>query len=361
MLERRVGSLNCGIDLSHAGRDDRDVSYDISDQRSREVGSAAPQTHLAGRSLMEVFGDSVALSRPSDPPAYERKVGPFPASLIRGGWCAAAAVILGVLLAPASAHAETTTASVPKSREYFHVTESAHGHYALLLHMGCTLARCPRPTRVEVDVSVGKPGQTTGSCPNGTFALWANVKNTRFAYSGKVFLAGHFIKLSMTGVFDSAIKITGSVTAPKACGGTDQYIATPGPMEVHEVPTSLTGAGVVINEQVLLAPFQTTTSPSTSYISEAEGLADARREDNNPDLTVGKPLLASLTVPGSVRPAGTKGLVDSHVNVPVWVITFTAPRPVNVSQAPGTEIFVRHSSIAINATSGQLVVGFFTR
>lgn len=137
------------------------------------------------------------------------------------------------------------------------------------------------------------------------------------------------------------------------------------PASVSQVPTALTGAGVDVNGQVVLAPLSasTTNSAVISFMSESEALADARSYANNPALSAGTPLLASLTLPQSIPPAGSTVPFHTVENVAAWITTFTAPSPVDVAEggANAPALMMQHFSVAINAATGKFVVGFFTR
>lgn len=115
-----------------------------------------------------------------------------------------------------------------------------------------------------------------------------------------------------------------------------------GPASVSEVPTTLSGRGVEIGNLVVLAPLAVVPHKA---MTAAEAIRSARHYANK--LTGAPPaaLEASVTVLG--RPIA---------DVPAWVVTFTARKPIN---ARG--VLVTHFSVVLNATTKTLVLGFVTK
>lgn len=135
------------------------------------------------------------------------------------------------------------------------------------------------------------------------------------------------------------------------------------PVSVDEVPSTLPASGVDINGQAVLAPLPARAPTTSGYITEDEVLTDAHSYANNPDLKVGVPLLADLTLPESIPGPGSTEPADVIENTPAWIITYTAPQPFNVAHGrPGSSsLMMQHVSIGIDANTGRFLVGFFTR
>ena len=114
-----------------------------------------------------------------------------------------------------------------------------------------------------------------------------------------------------------------------------------GPTPVNQVPATLSGHGVEIDNFVALAPL---TPVPADAMAKAAAISAAR---HFADKFTGAPataLLARVTVKG--RPI---------TDIPAWVITFTAPKPFT---ARG--VVVSHYSVVLRAASGKLVFGFLT-
>jgi hypothetical protein len=132
------------------------------------------------------------------------------------------ATVLGAVMVMATSVA---MASALAPGMYLHASKSSHGHYALQLSTECLTTGCRRTTEISAEVEIGKPGKTTGKCPNAIFAIpSASLKKDRFSGSGQFVLAGHDVTISINGVVKSIKKITGTVTGPKACGGADHSL-----------------------------------------------------------------------------------------------------------------------------------------
>jgi len=146
-------------------------------------------------------------------------------------------------------------------------------------------------------------------------------------------------------------------------GGSSPTGATIEPAAVEGVPASLPSEGVDINEQVVLRQLATSASDASSYLTEGEAAAVAKHEASSPALSEGKPLLASVTLPASIPPPGSTTPYKTIENVPAWVVTFTAPEPSNVSLGPpgSPPVMMQHYSVAINASTGEFILGFYTR
>lgn len=156
---------------------------------------------------------------------------------------------------------------------------------------------------------------------------------------------------------------SGSTTTGPTEAGVSSSSGEVEPATVEEVPASLPSGGVNVNGQVVLRPMTTPTSNPSSYLTESEAAMIAKREATDSALSEGKPLLASVTMPGSVAPAGSTIPYHTIADVPGWVVTFTAPKPINVNLGPSGSppLMMQHYSVAINASTGEFILGFFTR
>jgi hypothetical protein len=124
--------------------------------------------------------------------------------------------------------------------------------------------------------------------------------------------------------------------------------------EVADVPSALPDRGVYVDEQFVLCR----QAMRTEFIGEAEALSDAHKYFEADDPV--KALLARLTVPGTIPPPDSTIRYDTIRDEPVWVLTFTAAKAVNVSQA-SQPVFARHFTVALNAQTGAFLRGFDTR
>lgn len=132
------------------------------------------------------------------------------------------------------------------------------------------------------------------------------------------------------------------------------------PMPVAQVPTSLPAGGVVIqNQGIALSPWASAPSgamTSDQAITAARSFANAQPF---PATALEADVTLQGSIPSSPSAAGTYNSIDQ---VPVWVVTFTSATPINVGQGgPGAPaVNVTHYSVALNATTGAFVLGFFT-
>jgi hypothetical protein len=126
----------------------------------------------------------------------------------------AAATILFVTIALAVKLKAGTTFSGP----------SKHKHYGLMLLPQCFGSACPKATTIGVQVTIGNAKHPGAKCIYGTFQLSnAPLHNGRFTSTGDAFAGSRTFKLKVTGTFSTPTTVHGTVTGPKACGGTDAY------------------------------------------------------------------------------------------------------------------------------------------
>jgi hypothetical protein len=140
-----------------------------------------------------------------------------------------AATVAGLLGALLATVAVAFAAPLPIGVYYNGV--SAHKRYAVSLLTGCDATGCKTTSGVSIDLSVGKKGKTSGKCPYATDALsGGTLKHRRFSASGQFYLTGHrIVTFAMTGKFTSSKRVTGKITGPAACGGSDTFTAKLGP------------------------------------------------------------------------------------------------------------------------------------
>lgn len=130
-----------------------------------------------------------------------------------------------------------------------------------------------------------------------------------------------------------------------------------------EVPPALPAQGVDINHQIVLEP--TNAVPT---VSQSKAIALARKLVNARPFPASA-LLSRLTVPSTIPPAGTHIPFRTIRHRLAWIVTFTSPAPVNVAQGgvfpasvgKAKVLWATHYSIAIDARTGQFLVGFFTK
>jgi hypothetical protein len=123
-----------------------------------------------------------------------------------------------------------------------------------------------------------------------------------------------------------------------------------GVRSVTEVPIVLPRAGVNINSQAVLKPLAT---PPAAALSASQAIKAARHFANAHPFTA-HALEVSATLVGSPKVR----------DIPAWIVTFTSPKPVNVmvgGPATTTKQFVTHFSVALDATTGKMLFGIFTK
>ena len=119
-----------------------------------------------------------------------------------------------------------------------------------------------------------------------------------------------------------------------------------GPPTVTEVPRTLPASGVAVNNLIDLKPL---LQAPAHALSKAAAIAAARNYGVKHRYPA-RAMEAAATISG-----------DPHLqSTPAWVVTFTYPKPVNVSQAK-TPVLVTHDTILVDATTGKFLLGFFTK
>jgi len=135
------------------------------------------------------------------------------------------AVSLAVVLLAAVA-ATALAAVIPiEGADYDAV--SAHKHYAVIVVMRCAHHNCRKYATIDVTLTVGQPGVTTGGCPSATDLLAAGaLTDGRFSGSESFYLSGSRMgRFTVSGTFTAKHRLRGEVAGPRACGGTDTFTA----------------------------------------------------------------------------------------------------------------------------------------
>lgn len=122
-----------------------------------------------------------------------------------------------------------------------------------------------------------------------------------------------------------------------------------------------------MNGQVILRPLllDLMNGQATGFMSARKAVRIARRMHGYPRQPA-RALRASLTVPGSIPLRGAHNRVSTIENAPVWIVTFTLPKPVNATMScPAAarkcpKYMIRHVSFALDAANGRFVTGFET-
>ena len=153
----------------------------------------------------------------------------------------------------------------------------------------------------------------------------------------------------------------------------DQTGAAPRrPVVVDEVPRSIPRQGVLIDQGLQVwMPARPTDVPA---MSASEALAAVRKMANGIGVTLSTPLLARATIPSSEPPeGGSPGVSWLNVNDRlVWVIVARAPEPQHLPLGmqppppggpPATPetIVVQNDNFVLDATTGEMLNGFFTK
>ncbi len=170
-----------------------------------------------------------------------------------------------------------------------------------------------------------------------------------------------------TAVLLAALVAVGSVAVSGATlwthssrpAGRHAHVKPRTPVYVTEVPTTLPARGVSVNNQVVLTPL---TAPPKPAMTAREALLAAGLYGNKSLTSLALEANVTLpdTIPAADDSAAEKKKFKEIVDVPAWVITFTSPRPVDVS-ASAKRMLVTHQSVSLDATTGKFIVGFFTK
>jgi len=138
------------------------------------------------------------------------------------------------------------------------------------------------------------------------------------------------------------------------------------------VPRTISSEGVAIvgpmvgGERSVFAYLKPATPPNTA-ISAAEASSDALSLDNGPGLSVTNAVFASVTLPGSIPPAGVAPAPTAVIGMSAWVVTVSSPTPGDMpgACAGATETCTPDETataniLILNPTNGAMLGGFFT-
>jgi hypothetical protein len=143
---------------------------------------------------------------------------------------------------------------------------------------------------------------------------------------------------------------------------------------MRSVPSTIPAGGVTVlggNAQRGGNPVLMYLDPATSVtgmISQAEAGADALAIDNGPGLSVTNAVLASVTLPSDVPPAGVTPSPSAVIGTTAWVVTVTSPAPVSMStcSVPGSSsnnyncaVVVSNNYMVLDPTTGAFLVSTF--
>lgn len=146
-----------------------------------------------------------------------------------------------------------------------------------------------------------------------------------------------------------------------------------GPLAVAQVPSALPARGVQLeNGAIVLTPWTTTLGRA---MSADQAIAAARHLPGSPgsrppipgllaELHTALPATAlkvKISLPGG-WPPGSTAISDSRTihSGPVWLVTFTSPKPIDASGGALVPFYVTQFSEALNPVTGKLVLGFET-
>lgn len=164
------------------------------------------------------------------------------------------------------------------------------------------------------------------------------------------------VEVVVTGTFAASGQNTVTAVTPLNCPAASYGATTP--TDVQQVPRVLPCNGVNVDNQVVLLP----AAPVPGALTSSQAITAARQFEaaSSKPITV---VLASITPPASIPPAGTNAPAHVVSNHPVWVVTFVLSQPMNPDQGGvhHTAVnLVTHDNVAVDATTGAFVLGFFT-
>ena len=132
-----------------------------------------------------------------------------------------------------------------------------------------------------------------------------------------------------------------------------------GPLAVTQVPSTLPARGVQLDDGYIVLRRWKNAPPQA--ISAGAAIAAARRSSPHPDLAVNA-LKAAVSVPNGWPIGSIEGSLRSRTvgHMPVWLVTYTSPRPIDASGGGLIPFYVTQFSEAIDPVSGKLLFGFET-
>lgn len=146
-----------------------------------------------------------------------------------------------------------------------------------------------------------------------------------------------------------------------------------GPLAVAQVPSTLPARGVQLEDgAIVLTPW---TIPAGRAMSADQAIAAVRHLPGLPgsrppipgvlaELRTALPataLKAEISLPSGWPPGSTAiGPVRTFEHIPVWLVTFTSPKPVDASGGALLPFYVTQFTEAVNPVTGNIVLGFET-
>ena len=104
----------------------------------------------------------------------------------------------------------------------------------------------------------------------------------------------------------------------------------------------------------------------TGMMSEAQAEQDALKYDNAPGLSATGAVLATVTAPSDVPPAGVTPPTSAVIGTVAWVVAVSPPSPVPMSvcnsatgphTGPACTVYVAHDYLVLNPTTGAFLIG----
>ena len=170
-------------------------------------------------------------------------------------------------------------------------------------------------------------------------------------------------RLAVSGVAVPVVGVSVSLACarswwPFTTGG---QASTRAPERLTDVPTTLPEGGVAIYNVVLkpvrVAPDKAMTAAGAIRAARADGLNWTSQ--GIPSVALEASLTETSTTFVFPEVEAGKGR-PPIVNFPAWVVTFTSPRPI-YPDVKGVGPTATHFSVAINATTGKFLLGFYTK
>jgi len=141
------------------------------------------------------------------------------------------------------------------------------------------------------------------------------------------------------------------------------------------LPSTIPAGGVALMGDELVDGTHPTLlylDPATAVagmMSEAQAEQDALKYDNAPGLSATGAVLATVTSPGDVPPAGVTPPSSAVIGTVAWVVEVSSPSPVpmsvcNSATGPHTgaacTVYVAHNYVVLDPTTGTFLIGLFS-
>jgi len=107
----------------------------------------------------------------------------------------------------------------------------------------------------------------------------------------------------------------------------------------------------------------------TGMMSEAQAEQDALKYDNAPGLSATCAVLATVTAPSDVPPAGVAPSSSAVIGTVAWVVAVSPPSPVAMNvcnnplgpqTGPACTVYVAHNYVVLDPTTGTFLIGLFS-